>query len=45
MNTRNYLIVTIDYHNQTWQPDLTAKGDFCKIYSPKEFKLRPRDDI
>ena len=45
MNTCNHLIVTIDYHSQTRQPDLTAKGDFYKIYSPKKFKLRPRDDI
>ena len=45
MNTHNHLIVTIDYHSQTRQPDLTAKGDFYKIYSPKKFRLRPRDDI
>ena len=45
MNTCNHLIVTIDYHSQTRQPDLTAKGDFYKIDSPKKFKLRPRDDI
>ena len=45
MNTHDYLIVTIDYHSQTRQPDLTAKGDFYKIYSPKKCKLRPRDDI
>ena len=24
---------------------MTAKGDFDEIYSPKKFKLRPRDDI
>ena len=24
---------------------MTTKGDFYKIYSPKKFKLRPRDDI
>ena len=24
---------------------MTAKEDFYKIYSPKKFKLRPRDDI
>ena len=45
MNTRNHLIVTLDYHSQTQQPDLTAKRDFYKIYSPKKFKLRPREDI
>ena len=45
MNTHNHLIVTIDYHSQTQEPELTANGDFYKIYSPKKFKLRPRDDI
>ena len=48
MNTHNHLIVTIDYHSQTRQPDLTAKGDLqreTKIYSPKKFKLRRRDNI
>ena len=45
MNTHNHLIVTIDYHSQTRQPDLTAKGDFYKIYSPKKLKFRPRDNI
>ena len=45
INTHNYLIVTIDYHSQTRQPDLTAEGDFYKIYSPKKFNLRPRDDV
>ena len=43
MNTHNHLIVTIDYHSQTRQPDLTGKGDFYKIYSPKKF--RTRDNI
>ena len=45
MNTHNHLIVTIGYHSQTRQPDLMATGDFYKIYSPKKFKLRPKDDI
>ena len=45
MKTHNQLIVTTDYHSQTRQPDLTAKGHFHEIYSPKKFKLRPRDDI
>ena len=30
MNTCNHLIVTIDYHSRTRQPDLTAKGDLPK---------------
>ena len=45
MNTHNYLIVGIDYHSQIQQQDLTANGDFYKIYLPNKFKLRPRDDI
>ena len=24
---------------------MTDKDKFCKVYSPKKFKLRPRDDI
>ena len=43
--THNYLIVEIDSHSQVQQPNMTAKEDFYKIYSPKKFKLRPRDDI
>ena len=43
--TCNYLIVEIDSHSQVQQPNMTAKEDFYKIYSPKKFKLRPRDDI
>ena len=31
MNTQNHLTVTIDYHSQTRQPDLTAKRDFYEI--------------
>ena len=27
------------------QPDMTNKDRFYKVYSPKKFKLRPRDDI
>ena len=26
-------------------PDMTDKTKFYKVYSPKKFKLRPRDDI
>ena len=43
--THNNFIVEIDSHNQVSQPNMTAKGDFYKIYSPKKFKLRPRADI
>ena len=32
-------------HSQVNQPNMTAKGDFHKIYSPKILKLSPRDDI
>ena len=35
----------IDLHSQVRQPNMTANGDFYKIYSPKKFKLKPRDDI
>ena len=41
----NYLIIEIDSHTQVNQPDMTSTQDFYKIYSPKKFKLRPRDDI
>ena len=27
------------------KPDMTDKTKFYKVYSPKKFKLRPRDDI
>ena len=43
--THNYLIVEIDSHSQVQQPNMTAKEDFYKIYSPKKFKLRPRKNI
>ena len=33
--THNYLIVEIDSYNQVQQPNMTAKEDFHKIYSPK----------
>ena len=41
----NYWIVEIDSHSQVQQPNMTTKEDFYKIYSPKKFKLRLRDDI
>ena len=43
--THNYFIVEIDSHSQVQQPNMTANGDFYKIYSPKNFNLRPRDDL
>ena len=43
--THNYFIVEIDSHSQVQQPNMTANGDFYKIYSPKNFNLRPTDDI
>ena len=43
--THNYFIVKIDSHSQVQHQNMTASGDFYKIYSPKNFKLRPRDDI
>ena len=43
--THNNFVVEIDSHSQINQPNMTAKRDFCKIYSPKKFKLRPKDDI
>ena len=43
--THNYLIVEINSYSQVQQPNMTAKEDFYKIYSPKEFKPRPIDDI
>ena len=32
-------------HSQVRQPNMTANGDFYKIYSLKKFKLKKRDDI
>ena len=43
--THNYLIVEINSHSQVQQTNMTAKEDFYKIYSPKKFKLRPKDNI
>ena len=43
--THNYLIVEIDSRSHVQQPNMTAKEDFYKIYSPKKFKLRPKDNI
>ena len=43
--THNNFIVEIDSHSQVNQLNMTAKGDFYKIYLPKKFKLRPRGDV
>ena len=43
--THNNFIVEIDSNSQVQQPNMTAKGDFYKFYSPKKFKLRPRGNI
>lgn len=41
----NNLLVKIDSHVDVNQPDMTSKNDFYKIYSPKAFTLKPREDI
>ena len=43
--THNNFIVEIDSHSQVNQLNMTAKGDFYKIYLLKKFKLRPRGDV
>ena len=45
MNKANYLNIKIELHTKVNQLDMTTTQDFYKIYSPKKFKLRPRDDI
>ena len=45
MNKAYYLNTEIESHTQVNQPDMTTTQDFYKNYSPKKFKLRPRDDI
>ena len=35
----NYLNVEIDSHTDDRQPNMTAKQDFYKIYSPIKFRL------
>ena len=39
------LTVTFNSYTGIKKPDMTGKEKFYKIYSPKKFKLRPRDDI
>ena len=39
------LIVTFNSHTGNKKPDMKDNEKFYKIYSPKKFKLRPRDDI
>lgn len=41
----NYLNVQIESHKDIKQTNMTEKKDFYKIYSPKLFKLAPRQDI
>ena len=41
----NNLLVKIDSHVDVNQPDMTGKNDFYKIYSPKAFTLKLREDI
>ena len=39
------LPVTFNSYTGIKKPDMTNSDKFYKIYSPKKFKLRPRDDI
>ena len=39
------LTVIFNSYVQIKQPDMTDKDRFYKSYSPKKFKLRPREDI
>ena len=39
------LTVTFNSYTGIKKPDMTNSDKFYKIYSPKKFKLRPRDDI
>ena len=39
------LPVTFNSYKGIKKPDMTNSDKFYKIYSPKKFKLRPRDDI
>ena len=45
VNIAYYLNIEIESHTQVNQPDMTTTQDFYKNYSPKKFKLKPRDDI
>ena len=47
-NMTNYFEnLTINFNSYVGikNPDMTDKTKFYKVYSPKKFKLRPRDDI
>ena len=47
-NMTNYFEnLTINFNSYVGikNPDMTDKAKFYKVYSPKKFKLRPRDDI
>ena len=39
------LTVTFNSYVGIKNPDMTKRDRFYKIYSPKKFKLRPREDI
>ena len=39
------LPVTFNSYTGIKKPDMTNSDKFYKVYSPKKFKLRPRDDI
>ena len=39
------LTVTFNSYMRIKKPDMTNSDKFYKVYSPKKFKLRPRDDI
>ena len=40
-----YLTVNFNSYVGIKQPDMTDKDRFYKVYSTKEFRLRPREDI
>ena len=40
-----FLNVQIESHKDIIQPNMTNKKDFYKLFSPKSFKLAPRQDI
>ena len=47
-NMTNYfenLTINFNSYVEIKNPDMTDKTKFYKVYSPKKFKLRPRDDI
>ena len=45
--TTDFENLTINFNSYVVikNPDMTDKTKFYKVYSPKKFKLRPRDDI